>query len=175
MSTCLPITDIVAEDCGANPGGTVDLYTIRRRNILTFPEPDEDGVTIATAIVPKPGEGFVKWEFATDTGELNHKTEGDAGNQSVSVDLSVYIPRGNATIDAVINAAINGDYVVIKRDSLGQLRVAGDRRRGVTFNYDYKSGKAGTDKNGSDFKFEGKGFSHVPYYYTAGIPLKGSL
>ncbi|MCC2546424.1 hypothetical protein LJY25_08205 [Hymenobacter sp. BT175] len=171
---CLPITHIVAEDCGANPGGLTDLHVIRRRDIMTFPEPSADGVTIATAIVPKAGEGFVKWEFASDTGDLNHKSGGDQGNQSITHEINTYVPRGIATIDAVINAAINGDFVVIGTDSNGNLRILGDKRRGVKFDYDYKSGKKGTDKNGTDFKFTGEGFTHVPFYYTAAIPLKAA-
>lgn len=168
---CLPLGDIVLEDCGANPGGLTDLHVIRRRDLQTFPEPDGEGVTISTALVPKAGKGFKKWEFATDTGDLNHKSTGDAGNQSITHEINTTVPRGIATIDAVINAALNGDFVVIGTDSNGNLRILGDLRRGVTFNYDYKSGKKGTDKNGTDFKFSGEGFAHVPFYYTAAIPL----
>ena len=61
----------------------------------------------------------------------------------------------------------------LARDSKGQLRMAGDKYRGVKFEHDYKSGKKGTDKNGTDFKFSGEGFTHVPYYYTGAIPLMG--
>lgn len=173
VGICLPVKDIVLEECGANAGGLTDLHVIRRRDLLTFPAADEaDGVTISTALVPMTGEGFVKWGFATDTGDVNHKSEGDAGNQSITQELNTYIPRGVATIDSVINAAINGDFVVIGTDSNGNRRILGDKRRGVTFNYDYKSGKKGNDKNGTDFKFSGQGFTHVPYYYTAAIPLK---
>ncbi|GEM_PF-1573129 len=166
-----PIEAIVLDDC-PNPGGLTDLHVIRRRDILTFPEVDADGVTISTAIVPKPDAGFVPWEFAQDSGEVNHKSSGDAGTQSISHELNVYVPRGSAETDAVIQSALNGDFVVIGRDSNGNQRIAGDKRRGVKFEHDYKSGKKGTDKNGTDFKFAGEGFTHVPYYYTAAIPLK---
>ncbi|WP_210521911.1 hypothetical protein [Hymenobacter terricola] len=167
----VPITEIVADDC-PNPGGLTDLHVIRRRHLETFPAPGADGVTISTALVPVDGEGFVPWAFAQDTGEVNHKSSGDAGNQSIAHELNVYVPRGSATTDAVIQAALNGDFVVIGRDSNGNLRIAGDKRRGVKFEHDYKSGKKGNDKNGTDFKFSGEGFTHVPYYYTAAIPLK---
>jgi hypothetical protein len=166
-----PIEAIVADDC-PNPGGLTDLHVIRRRDILTFPEVDEDGVTIATALIPKPSTGFVPWDFAQDSGEVNHKSSGDAGTQSIAHELNVYVPRGSAATDSVVQAALNGDFVVIGRDSNGNLRICGDKRRGVKFEHDYKSGKKGTDKNGTDFKFSGEGFTHVPYYYTAAIPLK---
>ena len=166
----VPITDIVLDDC-PNPGGLTDLHVIRRRDIETFPAAGADKVTIATAIVPKEGCGFAKWEFAQDSGEVNHKSGGDAGNQSITHELNVYVPRGSAATDAVIQAALNGDFVVIGRDSNGNLRICGDERRGVKFEHDYKSGKKGGDKNGTDFKFSGEGFTHVPYYYTAAIPL----
>ncbi|GAB2954734.1 hypothetical protein GCM10027048_20310 [Hymenobacter coalescens] len=172
---CLPLDHIVEDDCGANPGGTVDLYVMRRRDIQTFPEPAEEGdVVLTQPIVPKAGKGFVKWDHATDTGDVNHKSNGDEGNQSVSVEQNVYIPRGNPNTDKVINSALNGSFVVISRDSLGQLRVLGNQRRGVKFDYDYKSGKKGTDKNGTDFKFSGEGFASVPLYYEAAIPLLGA-
>ena len=166
----VPITDIVLDDC-PNPGGLTDLHVIRRRDIETFPEPGADKVTVSTAIVPKTGCGFAKWEFAQDSGEVNHKSGGDAGNQSITHEVNVYVPRGSASTDAVIQAALNGDFVIIGRDSNGNLRVCGDLRRGVKFEHDYKSGKKGGDKNGTDFKFSGEGFTHVPYYYTAAIPL----
>lgn len=166
----VPIAEIILDDC-PNPGGLTDIHVIRRRDIQTFPEPGPDKVTVSTAIVPKAGCGFVPWEFAQDTGEINHKSSGDAGNQSIAHDLAVYVPRGSAATDAVIQSALNGDFVVIGRDSNGNLRIAGDKRRGVKFEHDYKSGKKGNDKNGTDFKFSGEGFTHVPFYYTAAIPL----
>ena len=169
--TIIPIEAIVADDC-PNPGGLTDLHVIRRREIDVFPVADADGVTISTAIVPVAGCGFVPWEFAQDTGEVNHKSSGDLGTQSIAHDLAVYVPRGSAATDAVIQSALNGDFVVIGRDSNGNLRIAGDKRRGVKFEHDYKSGKKGTDKNGTDFKFSGEGFTHVPYYYNGAIPLK---
>lgn len=172
MGTCLPLDHIVGEDCGANPGGTTELYAIRRRDILTFPEPDEEGsLIISDPIVPKTGKGFVKIDFATDTGDLNHKSGGDAGNQSVSMDQNLYVPRGNPVIDKTVNAMLNGDYVTISRDATGQLQIGGDKYRGLKFDYDYKKGKKGSDKNGSDLKFAGEGFSHLPYYYEAAIPM----
>jgi hypothetical protein len=169
----VPIADIVLDDC-PNPGGLTDLHVIRRKHIQTFPAPGPDGVTISTAIVPIADEGFVKWEFATDTGEVTHKSSGDAGNQSISHGIDVNVPRGSAATDSVIQAALNGDFVVAGRDSNGNQRILGDKSRGVKFEHDYKSGKKGTDKNGTDFKFTGEGFGHVPYYYTAAIPLKGA-
>ena len=171
--TVIPIEEIILDDC-PNPGGLTDIHVIRRRDIETFPAPGADGVTISTAIVPKAGAGFVPWEFAQDTGEINHKSSGDAGTQSISQGIDVYVPRGSAATDAVIQSALNGDFVVAGRDSNGNVRLLGDKRRGVKFEHDYKSGKKGTDKNGTDFKFSGEGFTHVPYYYTATLPLKGN-
>jgi hypothetical protein len=167
----VPVEAIAIDDC-PNPGGLTDLHVIRRRDIDTFPAPDADGVTISTAIVPKVGCGFVPWEFANNTGEVNHKSGGEAGNKSVTHEVNTYVPRGSAATDAVIQTAINGDFVVIGRDAQGNQRVAGDKYRGVIFDHDYKSGKTGNDKNGTDFKFAADGFTHVPYYYTAAIPLK---
>ena len=171
--TVIPIEGIILDDC-PNPGGLTDLHVIRRRDIETFPEPGPDKVTISTAIVPKAGCGFVPWEFAEDTGEITHKSSGDAGTQSIAHGIDVYVPRGSAATDAVIQSALNGNFVVAGRDSNGNVRLLGDKRRGVKFEHDYKSGKKGTDKNGTDFKFAGEGFTHVPYYYTASLPLKAA-
>ncbi len=170
MCVRTPIEAIVVDDC-PNAGGLTNLHVIRRRDIDVFPAPGDDGVTISTAIVPKTGVKFVPWEFATDTGEITHKSTGDAGNQSVSMEVTTNVPRGDATIDAVIQKALNGDFVVAGRDSNGNTRLIGDEFRGVKFEHDYKSGKKGGDKNGTDFKFSGEGFTHVPYYYTAALPV----
>lgn len=166
----VPLEAIVLDDC-PNPGGLTDLHVIRRRDIDTFPEVDADGVTLSTAIVPKTGKKFVPWEFAKDTGEINHNSSGDPGNQSVKQELNVYIPRGTAKVDSEIQKALNGDFVVAGRDSNGNVRILGDEFRGLGFEHDYKLGKKGTDKNGTDFKFSGEGFTHVPYYYTAALPV----
>jgi hypothetical protein len=170
MCVKVPLAAIEVDDC-PNPGGLTNLHVIRRRDIDVFPAVDADGVTISTAIVPKTGAKFVPWDFATDTGEVNHKSSGDAGNQSITQEVNTYVPRGDAKIDAVIQAALNGDFVVAGRDSNGNTRLIGDEFRGVKFEHDYKSGKKGTDKNGTDFKFSGEGFAHVPYYYTAALPV----
>jgi hypothetical protein len=166
----MPLSAIEADDC-PNPGGLTDLHVIRRRDIDVFPAVDADGVTLSAAIVPKTGKKFVPWAFARDTGEINHASEGDPGTQSVKQELNVYIPRGDAKIDSEIQKALNGDFVVAGRDSNGNQRILGDEFRGVGFAHDYKSGKSGTDKNGTDFKFSGAGFTHVPYYYTAALPV----
>lgn len=166
-----PVEAITIDEC-PNPGGLTDLHVIRRRDIETFPEVDADKVTISTPIVPKVGCGFVPWDFAQETGEVNHKSSGEPGNKTITHEVNTYVPRGSAETDAVIQSAINGDFVVIGHDANGNLRIAGDKRRGVIFDHDYKSGKKGTDKNGTDFKFASDGFAHVPYYYTAAIPLK---
>jgi hypothetical protein len=171
MCVILPVEAIEIDEC-PNPGGLTDLHVMRRRDIDSFPEPDEDGVTMSKPIVPKVGCGFVPWAFANNTGEVNHKSGGDAGNKSVTHEVNTYVPRGSAVTDAVIQTAINGDFVVIGRDAQGNQRVAGDKFRGVIFDHDYKSGKGGNDKNGTDFKFSADGFTHVPFYYTAAIPLK---
>jgi len=170
MCVRTPIEAIEVDDC-PNPGGLTNLHVIRRRDIDSFPDPDADGVTISKPIVPKTGAKFVPWDFATDTGEVNHKSTGEAGNQSITQEANTYVPRGDAKIDAVIQAALNGDFVVAGRDSNGNTRLLGDAFRGVKFEHDYKSGKKGTDKNGTDFKFSGEGFTHVPYYYTAALPV----
>ena len=174
MLACVvtPIAGFEVDDC-PNPGGLTELYVIRRRDVATFPIVAEDGVTLTTALIPKTGVGFVQWGFAADSGEVNHKSSGDAGNQSIGQEVNTYVPSGSPTIDAVIQRALNGDFIVLGRDSKGQLRMAGDKYRGVKFEHDYKSGKKGTDKNGTDFKFSGEGFTHVPYYYTGAIPLMG--
>jgi hypothetical protein len=170
MCTVIPLAAIEADDC-PNPGGLTDIHVIRRRDIDEFPAVGADKVTISTPIVPKTGAKFVPWAFAQNTGEINHNSTGDAGNQSINHNLNVYVPRGSAVIDAVIQSALNGDFVVAGRDSNGNMRLIGDEFRGVKFEHDYKSGKAGTDKNGTDFKFSGEGFGHVPYYYTAALPV----
>lgn len=164
LAVCLPIASITVDDCAPNAGGTVDLYVVRRRDILSWPALDVDNVTLAGPIVLKTGKQFQQWEHATDTGDVNHKAGGDEGNQSISVDQSVYIPKGSPAVDTVVTAALNGNYVVVSRDSNGFLRVLGDERRGMKFEHDFKSGKKGTDKNGYEMKFSGEGFSHTPYY-----------
>ncbi len=170
MCTVIPLAAIEADDC-PNPGGLTDIHVIRRRDIDVFPTVDPDKVTISTAIVPKTGSKFVPWDFAKDTGEINHASSGDPGTQSIKHEINVYVPRGDAKIDAVIQSALNGDFVVAGRDSNGNMRLIGDEFRGVGFEHDYKSGKKGTDKNGTDFKFSGEGFTHVPFYYTAALPV----
>ncbi len=169
----LPIEGMTLDEC-PNAGGLTDLFVIRRRDIKTWPAVAADGVTLTGPIVPIDGSGFVKWDFASDTGEVNHKSSGDAGNQSVVQELNTNLPRGSAEVDAVIAKALNGDFILIGRDSNGNPRLAGDKNRGMKFDYDYKSGKKGTDKNGTDFKFAGEGFTHPPYYYTAAIPMKAA-
>lgn len=170
MCVKVPIEAIELDDC-PNPGGLTDLFAIRRRDIDVFPAVDTDGATISTAIVPKTGCKFVPWDFATDTGAVTHKSSGDAGNQSVSMEVATYVPRGDAKIDAVIQKALNGDFVVAGRDSNGNTRLIGDEFRGVKFKHDYNSGLKGTDKNGTAFKFGGEDYTHVPYYYTAALPV----
>ena len=169
--SCFSLASYTEEECGSNPGGTVNVYVANKRDVESIPEPDSNSVVVSKPIVMKPGKYFAHWPFAQDTGDINHKSDGEAGNKSITTDLNTYVPRGNPAIDKVINDALNSEQIVIVEDSLGQKRIGGDKRRGLIFDHDYKSGKKGGDKNGTDFKWAASGLGHVPYYYTASVPL----
>lgn len=169
LATCVSVASI-DEFCGPNPGGQNAIYVINKRDIATLPAPAANTHTIATAIVPKAGKGFVKWDFALDTGELTSESIGEQGNQSCKVGVGVYIPRSNPVIDKVINDCYNGQFVVIVVDGLGQKKVGGSLERGLSFTTKYNSGKKFDENNGREVGFTG-GMANEPYFYTGEIPL----
>jgi len=159
------------DDCGPNPGGIVELYLIRRSDVETFATLSSDGVTLTGNIVPKTGKGFAKWALELDKAELTHKSVGDSGSQSVEQELEVYISRGIATVDAVLQSCLNGKFIVVAVDALGQKRVGGNLLRPMTLTHEYKGGKKTTDANGTTIKFTG-GTGSIPAYYSGTLPLK---
>ncbi|MDJ1468169.1 hypothetical protein [Xanthocytophaga flava] len=160
----------IQEECGPNPGGQNELYIIAKRDLESIPDADEATHTISEDIVPKTGKGFVKWDFALDTGELTSETTGDQGNQACKVGVGVYVPRSNPKVDKVINQSYNTEFVVIGVDALGQKKIAGNLSRGLMFTSKYTSGKKFEDKNGREVGFAG-GQPNEPYFYTGVIPL----
>jgi hypothetical protein len=171
MFGCVSLGNITEEEnCGPNPGGETELYIARKSDVLSIPAPGVDGVTVSTAIIMKDGKGFAKWDTLIDNSELSHKTVGEVGSQSVEQALEVYIPRARATIDSEIQKAINGGFIVISVDGQGQKRIGGDLLRPMTMVHDYKGGKKNTDKKGTTLQYT-SGCGHVPYYYTATIPV----
>lgn len=155
---------------GANPGGVVKTYVIDKDDITLIPAVGPDGVTITTAITVKDGKGFALWDFAQDTGDFNFKLSGDPGSQAFEHTIGLYIPRFTPEIAAVYNNLPNGEFIIIQEDANGQKVIHGDLTRPLVPNLDYKSGKKFTDKNGSEVGFSA-GNGHVPYFYTAAIPL----
>lgn len=172
FATCVSVASI-SEECGPNIGGTTKLYVIAKEDVDLDAFPPVVGVSISQPIVPKEGKGFALLEFAEDTGEINFKSSGDQGNQAFDFDLGVYIPRMTPAIAAIVNGMLNRKYLVIKEDGNGQKMLAGDEKRFMTFNIDYKSGKKYNEKNGGDYRFTG-GFGHVPYFYNAAVPVIGA-
>jgi hypothetical protein len=174
LGICVSVDHVPeGDDCGPNPGGIVDLYLIRRSDVDTFPPLAADGVTLTGNIVPKTGKGFARWALEMDKAELTHKSVGDPGSQSVEQELEIYISRGLASIDAVMQSCINGKFIVVAVDGLGQKRVGGNLLRPMSFSHDYKGGKKGADTNGTTVKFNG-GTGRIPAYYTGTLPLKAA-
>jgi hypothetical protein len=171
LGVCVSVDDIDEEDdCGPNAGGMTDFYIARRSDILSIPAVGADGVTISTDIVMKSGKKFAKWSNEIDFHDLNWKTEGDAGSQTITQELNIYISRFKAATDKEFNNAINGKFIVISVDPNGTKRIGGNLLRPLTLNFDAKSGKKNTDKKGTDIKATA-GTGHVPFYYTGVIPI----
>lgn len=168
---CLKLNNLPEEEnCGPNPGGETELYLVRKSAIVSIPAVGPDGVTIAGNIVMKTGEGFAKWDTLIDNSELSHKTVGEIGSQSVEQTLEVFIPRARVNIDAEIQKAINGSFIVISVDAQGQKRIGGNLLRPMSMVHDYKGGKKNTDRRGTTLTFT-SGAGHVPFYYTGTIPV----
>jgi len=168
---CVSLGNITEEEnCGPNPGGETELYVARRKDVASIPAVAADGVTVSGNIVMKTGKGFAKWDTLIDNSELSHKTVGEVGSQSVEQSLEVYIPRARASIDAEIQKAMNGSFIVISVDAQGQKRISGNLLRPMTLMHEYKGGKKNTDKRGTTLTFS-SGAGHVPFFYTGAIPV----
>jgi len=169
LGMCVSLGSIKSK-CGANPGGTTELYVINKVDVLTFPAVGPDGVTLSGPIVPKDGKGFAKWDFLQDTGDFNFKLSGDPGSQSFEHTIGAYIARFNPEIAAIYNGLPNSELIAIKVDGVGQKIVFGDLQRPLVPNLDYKSGKKFNEKNGAEFSLT-CGNSHVPYFHSGEIPV----
>jgi len=171
LGVCVSVGDITEEEeCGTNPGGMTDFFIARRADILSIPAVGADGVTITGDIVMKTGKKFAKWDNEVDFHDLNWKTEGDSGSQTITQELNIYVSRFRKSQDAVFQSTINGKFIVISVDPDGSKRIGGNLLRPLTLNFDAKSGKKNTDKKGTDIKATA-GTGHVPYYYEGVIPI----
>jgi len=174
LGACVSVANIKDDACGANTGGVYELYVIHKNDIKTFPGFIAESTSeLDGDIVLEAGKAWAKWDFAEDTGDINFKTEGDAGSQSVTQESNVYIPRINPLISNIINNALNGKYVIAVVDPNGQIMIGGSKVRPMKFEVDYKSGKKFNDKNGGDYKFT-VGTSHTPLFYTGALPVVGA-
>ncbi|TPE43968.1 hypothetical protein [Pontibacter mangrovi] len=171
LGMCVSFASI-KNKCGANPGGTSELYIINKVDVdeTQWPELGADGVTYAGPIVPKAGKGFAKWDFAQDTGDFGFTLSGDPGSQSFEHTVGVYIPRFNPEISKVYKDLPNAEIIAVKIDANGQKIVFGDLQRPLTPKLDYKSGKKFNEKNGAEFGLT-VGNNHPPYFYSGDIPV----
>lgn len=169
LGMCVSLGSI-RNKCGANPGGSVEMYVINKEDVASFPTVGEDGVTLSGGIIPKEGKGFAKWDFLQDTGSFDFKLSGDPGSQAFEHIVAAYIPRFNPQIAGIYNGLPNSEVIIIKVDGVGQKLVFGDLQRPLIPNLDYKSGKKFNEKNGAELSFT-CGNSHVPYFVTGVIPV----
>lgn len=163
--SCVSITNLLdADNCGANPGGLVALYVIRKQDAVSIPDADATN-TITDAITLVTGKKWAKWEFEQDSASIEEKGTGDSSSQSFSVEIPFNISGSTPAIDTILSGAINGKFLVITEDNLGQMRLFGNEKRALKLDQEYTTGLKPTDKNQHKNKFSGDGFRHKGYFY----------
>lgn len=104
----------------------VNVYIGRLKDVLSFPEPGQDGVTISEAITMKASAGVMEIECTPSTIKITQPTEGDPDNKGVKPKIEFSRPGNqDASFESFLENNVNEDLFAIIKYQNGTMKVAG--------------------------------------------------
>ena len=108
-----------------NMAGVYKGYIIAHQDIETFPVRAADGVNLIGDFVLKSGKKFSEFYFTDGKGGIGMTRQGDRDGGSIKNSASFASPGYSDLLNQLINATINGAFVMIFVDSQNNKLVLG--------------------------------------------------
>lgn len=163
--TCCDALADIARACETHALGIATTIELIEACDLTS-IPAATGHTIATDAVVDTGKRWYQWKIG-GAAEFNATSQGTKGNQTFNNVLTVFIPLSRDAVDAVINALLNGEFVIRFGDVSGAKRLLGTENSPAMIAEGGVQEVITADTNGVTITFESKG--KTPYFYTGAV------
>lgn len=145
------------------------IEIIEAGDITTVPAPDADTHTISTDITLDATKVWYQWKLGETNAEFTYTSIGQKGNQTYRNVLTVFVPLQRDASETIINAMINGEFVIRFGDRNGAKRLFGNENSPAMIPEGGVQGVVSTEQNGVTITFEYIGIT--PYFYTGTAPL----
>lgn len=158
MALNCKINGEVTKDCALLPGGVKTIALINYSDIKIA---DTGEPITATDITLAQGAKFYVWETATDTTNAQNTLQTGANpdqksfQQTVAGTIVGYPEAFQG--DDLINSVL-ADVVIAVKENSGKTFIYGANNGLKANQFDYATGSAGTDLNGTTFSFQGTAY-----------------
>jgi hypothetical protein len=133
-----------------NTGGIYELQVARARDIDHIPAPVAG--TIYGDIIFKAGYGWHTWAFSHQTAGANSETKISREGSSKTNRLRLRIPKGRASIQAMLDRASEDEFIILYREN-GKQKIFGTLQAPVQFSYSHNTGDQVADLNHYECQF----------------------
>lgn len=155
--------------CKNNPKGLTPVIEIAEHcDVEAIPDRDVGTHTVSTDITVATGKQFYSWSIADDDQLLSgSEGQGNATDMSFENRVTGFIPGDEDSVSAIINAIMNGSFIVAYQTKAGKKKLLGTKASPAKF---ISLSKANSpDSAGYLFTLSNKG--EEPLNYTGAIPL----
>jgi hypothetical protein len=151
-------------------GSTIEL--IEAGDVTSIPEPDANSHTVSSDVTVDATKFWYQWRLGETNAEFNATSIGQKGNQTFRNVLTVFIPLSRDEVDFIMNAILNGEYIIRFGDRNGDKRLLGNANSPAMIPEGGIQEVINTEQNGVTVTFENVG--PTPYFYTGAAPLTGA-
>ena len=160
----------VSKDCALLPGGVKKIALINLSDItINDAEGTGKGVLVKSEITLGTGAKWMVWETATDTTNATNTLQTGANPDQKSFQQTVAGTIVGWPEDLLGDELVNtilADVVIAVKENSGKVFIYGYDNGLKANQFDYATGSAGTDLNGTTFSFQGTQYQ-APYVLDA--------
>lgn len=165
--TCCAAVDDIGKACAEHAlGVSTTVEIIEACDLTSIPAATADTHTIATDAVVDTGKRWYQWKIG-GTPEFTSVAQGTAGNQTFLNTLTVFLPLLRDEVDFLLNAMLNGEFVIRFGDIGGRKRLLGTEHSPAMIAEGGVNAVISNESNGVTITFTNRG--KTPFYYTGAV------
>lgn len=165
-----PYNSVIWQAGADNIGGlSTRVYFVPTVGVESWPEYDDDGVTLRGDITLKSGAKFIDIYTTYKTAALTAEAAGDIDGKVSKLSGEFFHPGNNTEAAQFARAVQNTPGILIFVDGEGRNIVVGSVVHPAILAVSHNTGKTPEDRRGFTFKFEAYSTRHITFYTGAGL------
>lgn len=145
------------------------IELIEAGDVTSIPAPDVGTHTVSGDVVLDVAKLFVQWLIGDTEAEFTSTSIGSKGNQTFRNTLTIFLPLSRSEVSVIMNAMLNGQFVIRFGDKGGGKRLLGTNESPAMIAEGGVQEVINGERHGHTVTFENIG--HTPYWYTGSAPL----